>query len=52
MEKLSVTLSEEDSQVLMKFIKTGKKTGKGLERAYILMALNRQKGYQEIADCY
>lgn len=52
MERLQVTLSEGESHALMKFIKSGKKTGKELERAYILIALNRQMGYQEIADYY
>ena len=52
MKRLSVTISEEESDALMKFIKIGKKTGKELERAYILMALNQKKGYQEIADYY
>lgn len=52
MKKLTTTLKDEDYIMLQSFIKTGKKTGKELERAYILMALHRDKPYKDIEDYY
>ena len=52
MKRISTTLNDEDYIMLQSFIKTGKKTGKELERAYILMALHRNKAYKEIEDYY
>ncbi len=42
-------LSASDYNYLIKFVKTGKKTGKELERAYILLALHQNLKQREIA---
>lgn len=52
MKKTSINLSNEEFINLQSFIKTRKKTGKELERAYILMSLHRDKSYKEIEDFY
>jgi len=52
MKKTLTTLKSEDYSLLQSFIKTGKKTGKELVRAYILIALHRNKTYKEIEDYY
>lgn len=45
-------LSESDYNYLIKFVKTGKKTGKELERAYILLALHQNLKQREISQYY
>ena len=52
MKRISIALKQEDYNKLQSFIKSGKKTGKELERAYILLALHRNKSYKEIEDYY
>lgn len=52
MKRVPIILKNEDYSMLQSFIKTGKKTGKELERAYILLALHRNKTYKEIEDYY
>lgn len=52
MKKIQVLLSMKEYSYLQSFIKTGKKTGKELERAYILMALYNDKGHDDIEDFY
>lgn len=45
-------LNKRESKYLQKFIKTGKKSGKELERGYILLALNNRKSQSDIIDFY
>ena len=52
MKRTDITLLPDDHVRLRKFIKTGKKTGKELERAYVLLALHENKPYNEIEDYY
>lgn len=52
MKRTPIILKDEDYSMLQSFIKTGKKTGKELERAYILLALHKNKTYKEIEDYY
>ncbi len=52
MKKTNLILSDSDFIQLQKFVKTGKKAGKELERAYILLALHKQKSYKDIEDFY
>jgi len=52
MEKRKVVLTDTDYTKLHKFIKLGKKSGKELERAYILLALHEQKSYKLIEEYY
>lgn len=52
MKKINIVLKKEDYHMLQSFIKTGKKTGKELERAYILLALHHNKSYKEIEEYY
>jgi len=52
MKRIPIILKAEDCFMLQSFVKTGKKTGKELERAYILLALHRNKTYKEIEDYY
>lgn len=52
MKRRTIILKKEDYSMLQSFIKTGKKTGRELERAYILLALHRNKAYKEIEDYY
>ncbi len=42
----------DDYSHLQKFIKTGKKTGKELERAYVLLALHDNRPYNDIENYY
>lgn len=52
MKRTDLTLAPQDYNVLLKIIKTGKKTGKELERAYILLALHERKPYRDIESYY
>jgi len=52
MKRKDITLPADDYAYLQRFIKTGKKTGKELERAYVLLALHDNKLYNEIEDFY
>jgi len=52
MKRVPISLTGEEYFKLQTFIKTGKKTGKELERAYILMALHNNKRYKEIENYY
>lgn len=52
MKKISINLPEREHKFLKTFIKSGKKTGKELERAYILLALHYKKSNKEIEDNY
>lgn len=52
MKRANITLEPSDYSHLLKLIKTGKKTGKELERAYILLALHNRKPYNEIEAYY
>lgn len=52
MKKIPIVLSNENYFKLQRFIKTGKRTGKELERAYVLMALHKNRRYKEIEDYY
>jgi putative transposase len=52
MKRTEVTLSPSDYSHLHQFIKSGKKTGKELERAYILMALHDNRPYKDIEAYY
>jgi putative transposase len=52
MKRTDITLPPDDHAHLQKFIKTGKKTGKELERAYVLLALHDKKPYNDIEDYY
>lgn len=52
MEKTLVSLTEKEVLKLQHFVKTGKKTGKELERAYVLLALHQNKSYKDIEDFY
>jgi len=52
MKRKDITLPHDDHAHLQKFIKTGKKTGKELERAYVLLALHDKKPYNDIEDYY
>lgn len=45
-------LSKVDYNYLTKFIKTGKKTGKKLERAYVLLALHQNLKQGDISQYY
>ena len=45
-------LKKKDIEYLQKFIKTGEKSGKELERGYILLALNNGKSQSNIIDFY
>ena len=48
MKQTSITLEPSEYSHLLKLIKTGKKTGRELNRAYILLALHNSKPYNEI----
>lgn len=52
MKRVNITLVPSDYSHLLKLIKTGKKTGKELERAYILLALHNRKPYNKIEAYY
>lgn len=52
MKRTAITLLPDDHAHLQKFIKTGKKTGKELERAYVLLALHDNKPYNDIENYY
>jgi len=52
MKRTTLVLSDSDYNQLHSFIKTGKKSGKELERAYILMALHKQKSYKDVEEYY
>ncbi len=52
MKRTDLVLSDSDYTQLHQFVKTGKKSGKELERAYILLALHQKKGYKEIEEYY
>jgi len=52
MKRTDITLPPDDYSHLQKFIKTGKKTGKELERAYVLLALHDNKPYSDIEIYY
>ena len=52
MKRILITLSDEEYSKLRKFIKTGKKNGRELERAYVLLALHKNVGYKEIENFY
>lgn len=52
MKKISINLPEAERKFLKTFIKSGKKTGKELERAYILLALHKKRSNKEIEDNY
>ena len=45
-------LSDTDRDYLTNFVKTGKKTGKELERAYVLLALDQGTKQQDISRYY
>ena len=52
MNRINISLGQDDYRLLQTFIKQGKRTRKELERAYILLALHRHKSYKEIEDYY
>lgn len=52
MSKKTFQLTETEYNYLKRFIKTGKKSGKELERSYILLAFNKGKSQSEIMDYY
>ena len=52
MKRTDITLPTNDYTHLQKFIKPGKKTGKELERAYVLLALHDNKPYNNIENYY
>jgi len=52
MKKIQISLSNKDLDYLLKFIKTGKKSGRELERAYVLLALHNKRTYDDISSFY
>ncbi len=50
LKKIHLTNNEYD--YLFNFIKTGKKSGKELERSYVLLALHKGRSQSEIMDFY
>jgi putative transposase len=52
MKRPIIKLKQDELDHLLKLVKTGKKTGKELERAYVLLALHNDKSYADIEEFY
>lgn len=52
MSKKTFQLTKTEYNYLKRFIKTGKKSGKELERSYILLALDKGKSQSKIMEFY